>query len=124
MKNSMVRATILTVAGFATFMLLATTAERAQTAPKYEPPKIISTADASYPINSIASGAVVLEVDLNGRGSIDSVKVLRDVPSLTAPAVAAVKKWKFSPAKLDGYPVSSIFPVAFSFVPPSTGPRI
>ena len=95
MKNSMVRAMVLTVAGFATFMLLAIRGEQAQTAPKYEPPKIISTADASYPINSIASGAVVLEVDLNGRGSIDSVKVLRDVPSLTAPAVAAVKKWKF-----------------------------
>jgi TonB family protein len=95
-----------------------------QTTPKYEPPTVISTAEALYPLNSVASGTVVLEVELDKTGSIDSVKVLRGIPSLTAPAITAVKKWKFGAAKLDGYGIDSTIPVAFTFVPPNTGPRI
>lgn len=82
------------------------------------PPKIISTAEALYPIHGIASGTLVLDA----KGSIDSVKVVRDVPSPPAPSVTAVKKWRSSPAKFDGYAVS-IIPVALAFLPPSTGPR-
>jgi TonB family protein len=97
---------------------------RAQNALEYEPPTVISTAEALYPINSVASGTVILEVNLDKRGTIDEVSVFHGIASLAKPAITAVKKWKFGPAKLDGYGVSSKIPVAFTFVPPSTAPRI
>jgi TonB family protein len=127
MRNLALRRTVLISA---TLLMLLTIAwmgagsGRAQTQSKYEPPAVLSTAEALYPLNSVASGTVVLEVELDKNGSIDSVRVLRDIPSLTAPAVAAVKKWKFSAAKLDGEGIASRIPVAFAFVPPNTGPRI
>ncbi|MGC2256072.1 MAG: TonB family protein, partial [Candidatus Acidiferrales bacterium] len=97
---------------------------RAQTPPQYEPPTVVSTAEALYPINSVASGTVVLEVRLDKNGASDSVDVLHGIPSLTGPAVTAVKKWKFGAAKLDGHGIASVIPVAFTFVPPNVGPRI
>lgn len=95
-----------------------------QAPPQFEPAKVISTAQALYPINSVAWGTVILEVQLNQKGAIDAVKVLHGIPSLTGPAVKAVKKWKFSAARLNGQAIASSIPVAFTFVPPNAGPRI
>lgn len=96
----------------------------AQTTLQFEPPTVVATAQALYPINSVASGTVVLEVQLDKRGSIDSVRVLHGIPSLTEPAVKAVKKWKFEGARLNGHGIACSIPVAFTFVPPNVGPRI
>lgn len=92
--------------------------------PQFEPAKVISTAPALYPINSVAWGTVILEVQLSQEGAIDAVKVLHGIPSLTGPAVTAVKKWKFGAARLNGQRIASSIPVAFTFVPPNVGPRI
>ena len=123
MKNLSWQRVVVILAMFATVGWICVGLGQAQTPPKYEPPTITSTAEAVYPINSIAFGTVILKVNLSKEGSIDSVDVLRDIPSLTGPAIAAVKKWKFGPAKLDSYGISSTIPVAFTFVPPNTGPR-
>ncbi|MFZ0211368.1 MAG: energy transducer TonB [Candidatus Acidiferrales bacterium] len=96
----------------------------AQKAPQFEPPQIISAADVVYPITSVSWGTVVLEVSLDANGNVESVKVIRGIPSLTETALTAVKKWKFRPAKLDGRPIPSKLPVAFAFVPPNVGPRV
>jgi TonB family protein len=124
MKTPLLHSTLTVAASLAMVAWICAGFGEAQTTPKYEPPSVISTAEALYPLNSVASGTVVLEVDLDKRGSIDSVKVLRGIPSLTGPAITAVKKWKFGAAKLDGYGIDSTIPVAFTFVPPNTGPRI
>ena len=123
MKYLSWRRVVVVLAIFATAGWICAGLGQAETPPKYEPPTVISTAEALYPINSIASGTVILKVNLSKEGSIDSVDVLRDIPSLTGPAIAAVRKWKFGPAKLDGYGISSTIPVAFTFVPSNTGPR-
>lgn len=92
-------------------------------APKFVPPEILRTADAAYPVNSVAFGTVVLEVHLDTSGEIQSVRVARDIASLTQPALEAIKHWRFKAATLDGKPVASVLPVAFIFVRPDLYPR-
>jgi protein TonB len=95
-----------------------------QALPRYEPPAVITAVEAVYPLQSVATGTVVLEVSLDEAGKITSIRVVRGIASLTEPAERSVRQWKFEPAKLDGKPVSSKIVVAFSFVPPNVGPRI
>ena len=91
---------------------------------RYDPPAVLSTVDAVYPVQSVATGTVVLEVSLDDNGKITEVKVVRGIASLTEPAEHSVRQWKFQPAKLDGKPVPSKIVAAFSFVPPNVGPRV
>ena len=97
--------------------------QRKQEAPRFVAPAVVSVVDATYPLQSIASGTVVLEVSLDETGNITDVRVVREIPSLNEPAEQSVRQWKFHPAELDGKPVPSKVPVAFSFVPPTLGPR-
>lgn len=97
--------------------------QRNQEAPRFVAPAVVSVADVTYPLQSIASGTVVLEVSLDETGNITDVRVVRGIPSLTEPAEQSVRQWKFQQAELDGKPVPSKIPVAFSFVPPTVGPR-
>ena len=94
-----------------------------QNSPRYEPPAVIAAAEVTYPLQSVASGTVVLEVALDETGKISGVRVVRGIESLTEPAERSVRQWKFQAAKNDGRPVPSKIPVAFSFVPPNVGPR-
>jgi outer membrane biosynthesis protein TonB len=91
---------------------------------RYEPPQVLSAVDAAYPVNSVAFGTVVLEVGLNAAGKIERVAVVRDIPPLTGSAEQAVRQWTFRPARLDGRPVASSLPVAFTFVRPDLWPRL
>ena len=95
-----------------------------QASPRYEPPAIIEVADVVYPLQSVASGTVVFELALDEAGKISDVRVVRGIASLTEPAERSVRQWKFRPAKMDGKPLPSKIPVAFSFVPPNVGPRL
>ena len=95
-----------------------------QASPRFDPPTVTAVVDVAYPLQSVASGTVVLEVSLDDAGKITDVHVVRGIPSLTEPAERSVRQWKFQPARLDGKPVASKVPVAFSFVPPNVGPRV
>jgi TonB family protein len=97
--------------------------KKAESSP-YDPPAVVSTVEAIYPLQSIASGTVVLEISLGDKGEITAVRVVRGIPSLTEPAESSIQQWKFRPAHLDGKPVQSKMAVAFSFVPPNVGPRV
>jgi TonB family protein len=91
---------------------------------RFDPPSVASAVDAIYPLNSVVSGTVVLELSLDDTGKIVDVRVVKGIASLTGPAEQSVRQWSFQPAKLDGKPVSSKIDVAFSFVPPNVGPRV
>jgi TonB family protein len=67
-----------------------------------DPPSVVSAVDAVYPLNSVASGTVVLEVSLDGTGKITDIRVVRGIASLTEPAEDSVRQWTFKPAKLNG----------------------
>lgn len=95
-----------------------------QAPPRFDPPAVTTVVDVAYPLQSVASGTVVLEVSLDEFGKITEVRTVREILSLTEPAERSVRQWRFQPAKLDGKPVASKVPVAFSFVPPNVGPRV
>lgn len=87
--------------------------------PPYFPPVLNTAAFAPYPAKAKAQGAVVLNITLDTNGNASQVVTLRDVPTLTASATAALKNWNFSAATYDGNPIQSHVPVAFVFRSPS-----
>lgn len=92
--------------------------------PRFDPPSVANAVEAIYPLNSVVSGTVVLELSLDDTGKITDIRVVKGIASLTEPAKQSARQWSFQPAKFDGKPVPSKIDVAFSFVPPNTGPRV
>jgi TonB family protein len=85
----------------------------------YMPAGIVSVGYAEYPVNSVASGAVVVQVTVDDSGKIERVKVIRKMAGFTGFALRAVKQWRFQPAQLEGQPVASNVAIAFVFARPN-----
>jgi TonB family protein len=98
--------------------------KKKQESPRLDPPAVVSGGEVIYPLQSVASGTVVLEISLDRAGKITDVRVVRGILSLTESADRSIRQWTFRPAHLNGEPVDSKIAVAFSFVPPNVGPRI
>ena len=81
------------------------------------PQKIHHVAPAYPPIAQAArvSGTVIVEALIAEDGSVRDVKVLRSVALLDAPAVEAVRQWRFTPTLLNGVPVQVIMSVTVTF---------
>ena len=86
------------------------------------PPGILSVAYADYPINTVASGSVVVQVSVDEAGNTVDVEVLRELLPFTPLVVEAAKRWRFQPATLHGQPVASKVPIAFVFERPVLNP--
>jgi hypothetical protein len=84
----------------------------------YTSPGIVSVAYAEYPVNSVASGSVVIQLTLGTDGNPSEVQVIRGLVPCTSFALAPAKKWRFQPAMFEGNPVSSKFAIDFVFQPP------
>jgi protein TonB len=52
------------------------------------------------------TGVVVLEIVILADGSVDRVRVVRGDEPFASAAVAAVKAWKYEPARFKGQPIS------------------
>lgn len=81
-------------------------------------PVKVSDAAPVYPaIARLArvEGVVILEAVLDVEGRVDSVRVLRSIAQLDQSAVDAVKRWRFTPALLNGQPVSVVMTVTVNF---------
>ncbi len=87
----------------------------------YNPPQLTAASYATYPVDSIASGAVVLDVTIGSTGKVTKVHVVREVQSLTPQTTKAVKAWTFAPATYQGTPIASHMVIAFVFPSPATG---
>jgi TonB family protein len=74
------------------------------------------------------TGEVVVKLHIHRDGTVKGAKILRKKSSATtedektaaekafvAAVVAAVRNWKYEPAKLDGEPISIWFPVTLPF---------
>ena len=48
-----------------------------QASPRFDPPTVTAVVDVAYPLQSVASGTVVLEVSLDDAGKITDVRVDR-----------------------------------------------
>ena len=87
--------------------------------PGYLPPELSQVSYATYPPNSIAQGAVVLDLHIDKSGEIRKVNAIRPVASLTEAAIAAAKTWSINPAKLNNKPEAANVVVAFVFRSPT-----
>jgi len=114
-----------TLAGL-TFVLLGAAALAQQKGQKeearFEPAQVVAAVEAPYPPNSVAAGTVVFEVTVSTSGTIEEIRAIRSVPSLTEAAERSLKQWKFRPAMLDGKPVRSRVTAAFTFTRPIVTP--
>jgi Gram-negative bacterial TonB protein C-terminal len=90
--------------------------------PGFFPVEISTASYAAYPLNSVATGAVVLDVTVNKYGEPAKINVLRQVASLTAPAIAAVKSWNLNAATFNGQAIASKVIIAFVFRSPTMTP--
>ena len=84
-----------------------------------DPPRLLREVKAQYTEDARTrgiSGAVVLEIVIRSDGGVGDVKVLRGLGfGLDERAVAAVRNWKFSPARRLGTPVDVIVEVEVEF---------
>lgn len=85
----------------------------------FTPINVLAQRAPVYPFFSHGAGMVVLQVTVDEKGTITSIKPLHEIPSLTGPAEAAVRKWTFKPATLDGKPVATSMVASFAFRVPS-----
>jgi periplasmic protein TonB len=81
----------------------------------YTPPVPIVFKEAVYPVNSVATGTVVIVAVVDRDGQVSKAKVMKSVASLDEPSVRATKQWRFEPARLDGKPIRSKTSICFIY---------
>ena len=82
------------------------------------PPKVIRRVNPVYPdlaLQSRLAGLVILEAEVDTRGYVRTVKVLRGHPLFDDPAIEAVKQWRYQPLLLNGEPTGFILTVTVTF---------
>jgi periplasmic protein TonB len=65
--------------------------------------------------NARIDGLVIIEATIDEHGNVIEARVLKSVSLLDAPALAAVRQWKFTPARLNGEPVPVVMTVTVNF---------
>jgi periplasmic protein TonB len=81
-------------------------------------PARLSYADPIYPQIAIAAkieGMVILEATIDESGVVRDVKVLRSIPMLDQAAMDAVKRWRYTPTRLNGVAVPILLTVTVTF---------
>ena len=82
-----------------------------------EPRKIRNVAPV-YPdlaVQSRLSALIILEAEIDTRGQVQAVKVLRGHPLFDEAAIEAVKQWRYQPLLLNGEPTGFILTVTVNF---------
>jgi hypothetical protein len=80
--------------------------------------KKVTTAKMRHSIRGQLATAL-LDVTVDNSGRVKKIGVIRDVPSLTPEAIAAVRGWTIEPATLLSKAITSKLIVAFVFRPPN-----
>ncbi len=81
--------------------------------------RLIHKVDPVYPElakRARVSGIVLLQVEVDERGLVSGVKLIRGHPLLQQSAIDAVSRWRYSPTLLNGEPVPVIATVTVNFV--------
>jgi len=81
-------------------------------------PQAVEVSGIAIPVNSFASGTVVVDAAISPSGEVQATEVRRGIPALTHLALEAVQNWEFSPARFAGRGVAAVVPVAITFRPP------
>lgn len=87
---------------------------------KPEPPVPVRTVPPDYPDDlrgDGVSGVVMVECSIDEKGNVVELRVQKSShQGFEAPALAAMKKWKFKPARQDGSPVPITVSIPIKFV--------
>ena len=75
-----------------------------------------------FPPSAAGSGVVLLEARVDRDGGVAEARVIRSAPPFDDAARAALKEWRFRPARVRGMPASTFVYVLFGF-PVPVGPR-
>jgi protein TonB len=81
-------------------------------------PRIIRKVEPVFPdlaIQSRIGALVILEAEVDTRGFVKNVKILRGHPLFDEAAVQAVKQWRYQPLLLNGEPTGFILTVTVNF---------
>lgn len=81
-------------------------------------PKLIKKVNPAYPelaINARISMVVIMEAQVDTRGYVKTVKILRGHPLFDVPTIEAVKQWRYQPLLLNGEPTEFILTVTVNF---------
>ncbi len=81
-------------------------------------PRVLKQARPSYPQDAFLKrieGTVLIEALIDIEGRVARCRVLQSVPELDAAALAAVRKWRFEPARRGGRPVATIVHMPVNF---------
>jgi protein TonB len=84
----------------------------------YAAPRLVRKVAPIYPdlaLNARVSGVVLVEADVDTRGSVTMVRVQSGHPLLEAAAVEAVRQWRYQPLLLNGEPTAFIVTVSITF---------
>ena len=85
-----------------------------------KPPTKIKDVQPVYPAiarSARVSGAVTIEATIGPDGKVIDAKVVRSIPLLDQAALDAVQQWEYTPALLNGVPVSVLVTVTINFKP-------
>jgi TonB family protein len=75
--------------------------------PEVVPPRRLDQAAVPYPPNGRGDASVLLAIVVDARGAVADVKIVRGDSPFAAAAAAAVRGWRFDPAKRDDVPVAA-----------------
>ena len=81
-------------------------------------PRKIRNVDPTFPelaVQSRIGALVILEAEVDTRGFVKNVKVLRGHPLFDEAAMLAVKQWRYQPLLLNGEPTGFILTVTVNF---------
>jgi TonB family protein len=87
----------------------------------FVPVGVLSFAYPEYPVNSVVSGSVVVQVTIDGAGNVKDVEFLHGMENFNNFVSVALKQWRFKAATLNGKPITSKTIIAFAFQPPHSG---
>ncbi len=83
-----------------------------------KPPKKVKNVAPSYPDLAKASrlsAIIILDAEVDTRGAVSSVKILRGHPLFDQAAEEAVKQWRYQPLLLNGEPTAFVVTVTLQF---------
>ncbi len=85
-----------------------------------EPPVPVRTVAPEYPSElrrDGVSGVVTVKCTIDVQGNVTEPEVEKSTnPAFDQPAITALKKWKFKPAKQDGAPIAIKISIPIKFV--------
>ena len=121
LSGSMAQHCAVTVGRFLQgYLLAAALAVPAQAQTKAEPPVPVRTVAPEYPDElrrEGLSGLVMVKCSIDEQGNVTETVVEKSSnPAFEKPAVAALKKWKFKPARQDDKPVAIKVSIPIKFV--------